>query len=241
MRIDHGPITRDVAAATRDLALALVSQAMAARGADATVRIRVLEGRDQGSTLPLAEEGRAYVLGRAAECDLPLADADVSREHVEVGRRAGSTVVLRDLGAKNGTWLGDARLPAGGEAVWRPTQMVRIGRTVLAVEEPLGDALADIESAPDEALPAKNTPGSAPGSTPSSAPPAPAPASALASLPSGAAGAPLAPPPAGPAPAPPGARRAERGAWSAVDIAVMAAALGVLALSIAGLVWLLRG
>ena len=32
--------------------------------------------------------------------------------------------------------------------------MVRIGRTVLALEEPVGDALARIEDAPDERMPA---------------------------------------------------------------------------------------
>src|SRR5580693_7377578 len=56
LRIDQSPVTRDVAAATRDLALALVSQAMAAMGTDRTPKVRVVEGRNQGAVLALARD-----------------------------------------------------------------------------------------------------------------------------------------------------------------------------------------
>src|SRR5580698_8178005 len=104
-RIDQAPVTRDVAAATRDLALALVSQAMAAMGTDPTPRVRVVEGPDAGATMLLREEGRTYVVGRAAPCDLPLTDADCSREHLHVTLRGGAAY-LRDRAAKNGTFVG---------------------------------------------------------------------------------------------------------------------------------------
>jgi len=235
LRIDQGPVTRDVAAATRDLALALVSQAMGARGDDLTLKVHVVEGRDQGTTLALAEEGTWRVVGRGPDCDLSLADADVSREHVRLARQATS-VVVRDLGTKNGTWIGDARVPADRDVVWKPAHMVKLGRTVLALEEPLGEALANIEAAPDEAM--------GPGDV--VAPPPPADPGQTDSPPSAGGG--LDPPPGGPevdvtaVPGPtatPAPRR--RTGWSATDVLVMAAALGVLALSLAGLVWLLRG
>jgi pSer/pThr/pTyr-binding forkhead associated (FHA) protein len=238
LRLDQSPITRDVAAATRELALALVSQAMARAGADATMRIQVVEGRDQGATLPLVAEDHVYVIGRAAECDLPLSDADASREHAQVSRR-GSAVSVRDLGAKNGTWIGGVRLPPGGEATWRPVQMMRLGRTVLALVEPLGDLLAEIESAPDEPLPAD-----APVAPPPAAAP-PATAEVQSPNPAGTDVAPTAAPLASVPAAGDGAGddkgRRPRAVWSATDIVVVTAALGVLALSIAGLVWLLRG
>ncbi len=174
--------------------------------------------------LALAEEGRAYVIGRAAECDLPLADADASREHAEFVRR-GATVFVRDRKAKNGTWLGEARVPDDHEVPWRPTQMVQLGRTVLALREPINEALARIEGAPDEPLPAGE-----PVAPPHAVEPArgeePAPASA-------------APVVDVPAPLPPAKK--PRSGWSGVDLLVMAVALGVLSLSVAGLVWLLRG
>ncbi|MGA7123274.1 MAG: FHA domain-containing protein [Polyangiaceae bacterium] len=232
LRVDQSPVTRDVAGATRELALALVSRAMAARGEDSTVRVRVVEGADQGAVLPLGVEGRTYVLGRGPECDLSLADADASRTHAQVERR-GSAVVVRDLGAKNGTWIGEGRVAANGEALWRPAQMMRIGRTVLSLVEPVSDALADIEDGPDEELPVGAREVGRPASE--------------AELPSSSAdrGALGERGPASSAPVvePPGRAsvRPKRTGFSIADIVVMAAAVGVLALSIAGLLWLLRG
>jgi hypothetical protein len=248
LRVEQTPLTRDVAAATREIALALVGEALAQAGADPTMRVRVVEGRDQGATLALAELGRAYVVGRGAECDLPLADGDASREHAHVTRKA-PVVVVRDLGAKNGTWLGESRVEAHGEAVWKPTQMMQIGRTVLALEEPLGDALARIESAPDEAMPPDEIVADPPKSAAAPPPgPGPAPAAAASAPPADAAGAGvLLPPPASAAgiAAPPSsataARARRRAGWTAADFLVIAAALAVLGLSIAGLVWLLKG
>jgi pSer/pThr/pTyr-binding forkhead associated (FHA) protein len=132
LRVEQSAVTRDVAAATRDLALALVADALDAVGEDPTPRVMVVEGPDQGADLRLAEEGRAYVVGRSAECALPIADVDASREHVTIVRRGG-TVLARDMGAKNGSWLGEARLSSDREVAWRPAQMVRIGKTVLAL------------------------------------------------------------------------------------------------------------
>jgi hypothetical protein len=114
--------------------------------------------------------------------------------------------------------------------------MMKVGRTVLALEEPLGDALAHIEAVPDEALPSEDiatpppedpAPGGVPGHGASAdfVPPEGGPSASLAAVPA--------------ASAPAGGRR--RSGWSATDVFVMAAALAVLALSLAGLVWLLRG
>lgn len=227
LRIDQSPPTRDLANATREAALALVAEALDAEGTDRTTKLRVLEGRDQGKTLALEEEGRVYVVGRGNECDLPLADADASREHAGVTRH-GTTVTVRDLGAKNATWLGSTPVAGDREVVWRPTQLLRIGRTVLAVEEPVSEALARLESAPDEALPeggVVEVAGAAPPveQAPRSLEREPSMEAPLAALPVQAA-----------TPA------RKRSGWSATDVTVMAAALGVLALSIAGLVYLLR-
>jgi len=163
-----------------------------------------------------------------------LSDADASREHVRVSRR-GSAVTLHDLGAKNGTWLGEARLPSGGEAAWRTSQMVRVGRSVLALVEPVADALATIEGAPDQALPPESLTSSPPD--PASAQGAPASQALQGSLSARAPTAPAQLASGGPIP-----RKApSRQVWSAADLIVMAAAVGILALSLAGLVWLLRG
>lgn len=135
----------NAAMATRDLALALVSRTMKL---DAPI-VRVVEGPDIGSVLRLADDQRAYVAGRGDGCDWMLNDTDVSREHVEIVRR-GATVALRNLGARNSVFMGKNELAAGADVVWRSSSMVRLGATVLALEEPIDRAILEIGASEDE-------------------------------------------------------------------------------------------
>lgn len=237
--IGHKAKAPDLGLATRDLALALVRNAMDAVGDDTVARIRVTEGPDIGAELALALEGRTYVVGRAESCDLPLADEDASREHVALVRR-GTQILLRDLGSRNGVYLGDTRLGPDREVVWRPPTMVRVGAAVLALDEPVTLALAELEAAEDEVIQEANAPPPPPSLanvSPASVPPP--------SRIEDRAGAPIAPAaPLAPAGAaarnPPKVVRRTRRGWSAADIAVVTIALFVIALSVAGLVWVLR-
>lgn len=248
--IGHKAATPDLGLATRDLAFALVRNAMEAVGDDTVVKVRVAEGPDLGAELRLLEEGRTYLLGRADRCDLPLADEDASREHAAVTRR-GTQVFLRDLASRNGVFLGESPVTPNRDMLWRPPTMARIGRSVLALDEPVSLALAALEAAKDEPLPEEE------------APPAPAPSQAMPSIPPSAgprstapSAAPMAPPSAGPpsahvaeAPAapvaaspeqaPPRRSRRARG-WTTTDFAVAGVAIAVIAVSLAGLVWVLK-
>lgn len=236
--------TPDLGLATRDLALALVRRAMDAVGDDTVTRVRVTEGPDLGAELALVEEGRAYVLGRAESCDLPLADADASREHAAVVRR-GAHVVLRDLDSKNGVYLGESRLTPGRDVVWKSPLMARIGASVLALEEPVSSALALLEAAEDEAMRDEDAPPPPPASAVSAAPAPEAdrpPASAEPEAPASRMGptsgvaAPIAEVAAEPITRP----RRQRRAWTLTDVLVVLLALGVIGASLAGLVWVLR-
>jgi hypothetical protein len=102
--------------------------------------------------------------------------------------------------------------------------MMKVGQTVLALQQPISDALADIETAADEVMGAGES--ALPAAPPSGAPAPSPPVSQLAA-------------PAAPVARPQPARRPSR--WSLADIVVMTAAVTILALSLAGLVWLLRG
>jgi pSer/pThr/pTyr-binding forkhead associated (FHA) protein len=235
--------TPDLGLATRDLAFALVERAMNAVGDDTIAKVRVAEGPDIGEELLLADEGRAYVVGRAETCDLPLADADASREHAVVARRGGQ-ILLRDLGSRNGVFLGDQRLVPERDIVWRAPTMARLGVTVLALDEPVSAALAELEAAADEAMREEDIPPE-PRDAPAQVVPeasvaSPAPASAG---PRSAAG-----PSVGAAPIADLAvdtaemvrvPRKARG-WTLTDILVVTVALGIIAVSLAGLVWVLR-
>jgi pSer/pThr/pTyr-binding forkhead associated (FHA) protein len=226
--VDQSPITRNVALATRDLALAFVEEALRVRGLERSPAVRVVEGPDQGASLPLAEEGKEYVIGRGVHCDLPLADADVSREHARVLRSDGS-VYVRDLEAKNGTWLGDLRVPSGQSVAWRSVQMLKMGGSVLALVEPVIDALEAIERAEDEMLdPEESVRAAGPpvGATPRVA-------EMRGASPDSLAGSVAGPPVKQ-------ASSARAGRWSLVDLIVMGAAVAVLGLSLVGLFWLFR-
>jgi pSer/pThr/pTyr-binding forkhead associated (FHA) protein len=229
VRTEAAPLTQDLPLATRDLAFRLVEEAMLAIGDETSPSVSVVEGGDVGASLTLAEEGHVYVIGRGETCALLLSDADASREHVQVVRRGGS-VLIRDLGAKNRAALGEVWLATERDVVWRRPSMLRVGRTVLALREPVADALAELEGSADEALPEGGEPPPPPPSSHAPAPP---------SLSGGArtAAAPLAEatPSVAPKPVPRGP------AWSTTDLAVGGAAILVIALSAAGLYWLLRG
>jgi pSer/pThr/pTyr-binding forkhead associated (FHA) protein len=224
--------TPDLGLATRDLALALVKNAMDAVGDDTVAKVRVAEGADIGAELRLVDEGRVYLIGRADRCDLPLADEDASREHASVARRGGQ-VMIRDLGSRNGVFLGDTRLTDGRDVVWKPPLMARIGRSVLALDEPVSVALAELEAAEDEELREED----APPAPPSRALPPSAPASdePPASRMSDAPQAPIAQ--IVPVSAIP---RKPRRTWTIADVLVVTIALAVIGASVAGLVWVLR-
>ncbi|MBX3204624.1 MAG: FHA domain-containing protein [Labilithrix sp.] len=238
--VGHKAPTPDLGLATRDLALALVRNAMDAMGDDTRAVVRVAEGPDMGAELRLVEEGRDYVIGRAESCDLPLADEDASREHAAVVRR-GAQILLRDLGSRNGVYLGDARLGPEREVVWRPPTMARVGASVLALDEPVSLALAELEAAADEPLPDAEAPPEPPPSTaaPSSAAAHAPPASAEppGSRISAHADAPIAEIASRTAPT---VIRRPRRVWTAADVMVVTIAVAVISASIAGLVWVLR-
>jgi pSer/pThr/pTyr-binding forkhead associated (FHA) protein len=72
------------------------------------VSIAILSGERKGDVVVLAQPG--IVIGRhGAGADIELPDPDVSREHAAVDCR-GTRIVLRDLGSRNGTFVGDQRV-----------------------------------------------------------------------------------------------------------------------------------
>jgi pSer/pThr/pTyr-binding forkhead associated (FHA) protein len=239
--IGHKAATPDLGLATRDLAFALVKHAMDAVGDDTVAKVRVAEGPDLGATLHLVEDGRAFVIGRAEGCDLPLADADASREHAIVTRRSGQ-VLLRDNNSRNGVFLGESKIPPDRDVPWKGKQMARIGLSVLALDEPVSIALAELEAAVDEPLAEADAPPPPPSLAQPSAPVASVPATSTPSAPAeephvpSIAGGPIAEIATVPHPYSPPPRRS----WTITDLLVIAIALGVIGASVVGLIWVLR-
>ena len=151
LRIEHTAVTPNPQAATREIALGLVASALAAQGEASSARVRVEAGPDRGKLMELREFDRRYVIGRGQGADLALDDPDASRRHVEVFRK-GQHVYVHDLGSKNGTELGDQKLGSGEETVWGRRAALRLGGNALVLEDPVADALEEIDGAVDERM-----------------------------------------------------------------------------------------
>lgn len=228
IRVEQAVPTANPQATTRELALALVAGALEAQGEPVFARVRVEEGPGQGRELALTDFERTYVVGRAPDVDLTLADGDASRRHVELVRR-GQHVCVKDLGSKNGSELDGKRLEAGKETPWLPSARLVIANTTLGLDDPLLAALEELEATPDEAMPLDESiePPPVTGDAP---PPSALPASARA------AAAPLVAVPENAASTDAPRPRSHR----AVDLVVALLALVVLALSLLGIAWVLR-
>lgn len=214
-------------ARARAVAVDRVLQVLAREGEDVRPSLEVVEGPDAGRSLRL-DPDRTYVIGRA-EVDVRLADELVGRRHVEV-RREGDAVLVRDLGSRAGTLLGDR--PVGDkEIAWRPGTPLHLGETTLALRFEAITALAEIERSPDQKLRPDECPPFPLADPEVVAPPildAPAEHAAFECEPS-------------PRPAPVHAiAKRDEARWRVLDFLVVLLALGVLTVSGAGLVYLMR-
>ena len=109
------------------------------------LRVRIIEGPDRDRVME--HYGERLGIGTSPANELTLTDPTVSHYHLEL--RCEDGVLVKDLGSRNGTFVGDVRV---NEAVVPIGTRIRIGRTVLA--------LLDATIAPPETpLPPPDVPG----------------------------------------------------------------------------------
>ena len=102
-----------------------------------SLELVVVDGPGRGATASVTT-GVARV-GAAPGNDLTIADPTVSRVHCELTQR-GDTLVLRDLGSTNGTWVEGVRLRDGDVP---PGAIVRVGSSAFRVD--VGEEPAFVE------------------------------------------------------------------------------------------------
>lgn len=140
-RIEIGATTIEVEEAEVDLAASIPTRQMAL-GLLAIARrpsvptVIVVQGPEVGQTIAL-DKPETFDVGRGDGCALRLeGDSRVSRRHLEIVVREAE-VLVRDLDATQGTFLGERRLQPGRLARWPEGTMLRVGeRTVLALRMP---------------------------------------------------------------------------------------------------------
>lgn len=85
-------------------------------------------------------DGASVVIGRQAQCDISLPHSDVSRRHAEVSREEEGSVVLRDLGSTNGTFLNGKEIHAPTPLA--PGDRIELGSRVVTFCELTADDAA---------------------------------------------------------------------------------------------------
>jgi hypothetical protein len=87
----------------------------------------------------LLAEGRRHVIppgggliGRSRECDVVLADANVSRRHAEIRPAAAGTWTIADLGSTNGVLVNGHRI--SGAAALQPGDRIALGTADIGFE-----------------------------------------------------------------------------------------------------------
>ena len=94
------------------------------------LRITIEQGPDAGA-LHALEDPDSISIGTSADNTIVLTDPTVSRYHLEL-RRTASGVSVLDLGSRNGTWLGGARLERATVAAGT---RLRLGDTTIVVDD----------------------------------------------------------------------------------------------------------
>jgi pSer/pThr/pTyr-binding forkhead associated (FHA) protein len=111
-------------------------------------RITVTNGADQGRTLAIPPPPARLLIGRGETCDLLLADADASREHVELIVDLDG-VIARDRSSKNGLLVNQRRV---SEKRLCDRDELLIGSTLIVFDDPVDSALVAAEIGPDIAI-----------------------------------------------------------------------------------------
>lgn len=114
-----------------------------------TSRLVVLNGAGQGREHPIPAPPATLRIGRATSCEIPLDDADASREHAELSVDLDG-VVVRDLGSKNGIEVNHKKVT---ERRLRDRDELLVGATVLVFEDPTEQKLAARATEAEVALP----------------------------------------------------------------------------------------
>lgn len=94
-------------------------------------------GKHRGKRLQVTQKD--FIIGREEGCAIRLASADISKRHCAV-RAKNDTLLVRDLGSRNGTYLNDVLVTEPTLA--EPGDVLRVGPMSFLVSKSTGKAKA---------------------------------------------------------------------------------------------------
>jgi S-DNA-T family DNA segregation ATPase FtsK/SpoIIIE len=140
------------------------SNAHSERPGPESSKLAVVGGLSAGVTVS-APTGRELVVGRAADCDLVLAEPEVSRHHARIRIDEPGRATVADTGSRNGVGFRGVRI--AGDTGLEDHDVVQVGESLLCVRpcEPADGALRQDPAAgvswfnrPPRIAPARRTP-----------------------------------------------------------------------------------
>jgi pSer/pThr/pTyr-binding forkhead associated (FHA) protein len=102
-------------------------------------------GSEAGKIIELNQP--VLVIGRQAGADLILADSQVSRRHVQIQVQGGNVTVM-DLGSANGSFVNGQPLPPNVAVPFRLGDSLKLGDTVVRLQEPVMPASPPMQQNP---------------------------------------------------------------------------------------------
>src|SRR3990170_6551195 len=121
--------------------------------APASHRLIVRTGPNPGMVFDLTKD--VTMLGRDVTNDIPLGDAEISRQHSRISRTPGG-MVLEDLGSTNGTFVNGDRLVS--PRVLMSGDLVGLGENVTLTFESTAPEAAATMMGPARGVPARAAP-----------------------------------------------------------------------------------
>lgn len=96
-------------------------------------RLRVLDADHRVRFLTISPHS-TITIGRSRDCEINIDQNEVSRRHAQI-TFDGNQFRVTDLGSANGSILADRRLLANVPQIWKPGEILKIGATLVQIEQ----------------------------------------------------------------------------------------------------------
>jgi hypothetical protein len=148
VRVEPAPVGAIAASPQRTESLAR-ELVRAMLGANAAPTLEIERGKLAGAKRALAPPESVLVIGRGDEAGWIVDDGDLSRAHAEI-RRGWDGVRVHDLGSKNGTRVGGARV---ADVELRDGDVLEFGKLAMRFCDPADRRLREPAAAPARTRP----------------------------------------------------------------------------------------